>query len=122
MGELLGSRGAEEISVFQADEAGNGTNPLRLPSSPKVIPAQAETPADTVTATDADPDLVESCVEVAVMIAVSAPVLGGVKVIPVPELTPVVELNVPPADGLMERFTVFVNAPVPVTVGVQVVV
>jgi hypothetical protein len=47
-------------------------------------------------------------------------VLGGAKVIPVPELTPVVELNVPPADGLMERFTVFVNAPVPVTVGVQV--
>jgi len=116
----LGSMGAAEISVFHADEAGNGMNPLRLPPFPKPIPAQAETPVDTVTAIDAEADLVESCVEVAVMVAVSVPELGGVKVIPVPELTPVVELNVPPADGLMVRFTVFVNAPVPVTVGVQV--
>jgi hypothetical protein len=87
---------------------------------PKLIPPQVTPPVDVVTATVAEADLAESCVEVAVMIAVSAPVFGGVKVIPVPEVTPVVELSVPPADGLMERFTVFVNAPVPVTVGVQV--
>jgi hypothetical protein len=56
------------------------------------------------------------------MVAVSAPVLGGVKVTPVPEATFVDVLKVPPPVGLTERFTVFVKAPVPVTVGVQLAV
>jgi hypothetical protein len=63
---------------------------------------------------------VESCVEVAVMVAVSAPVEAGVNVTAVPEATLVELLRLPPAVGLMERFTVLVKAPVPVTVGVQV--
>jgi hypothetical protein len=66
--------------------------------------------------------LVESCVEVAVIVAVSAPVFGGVKITPVPEVTAEVALSVPAAVGLTETFTVFANVPVPVTVGVQVVV
>ena len=57
--------------------------------------------------------------EVAVIVTVSGGVPAGVKVIPVPELTPVVALSVPSADGDMDKLTVFVNAPVPVTVGVQ---
>ena len=56
------------------------------------------------------------------MVAVAAPVPAGVKVTAVPELTPEVELSVPANDGLTKRFTVLVNAPVPVTVGVQLVV
>jgi hypothetical protein len=75
-----------------------------------------------VTVTTNAPDLVASSVEVAVMVAVSAPVLGGVKVTPVPEATFAEVLNVPPPVGLTERFTLFVKAPVPVTVGVQVAV
>jgi hypothetical protein len=75
-----------------------------------------------VTVTVATPDLVESAVETAVMVGVAAPVKAGVKVTAVPELTPEVALNVPADAGLIERFTVFVNAPVPVTVGVQDVV
>ena len=62
---------------------------------------------DTVTVTGADPDLVESCVEVAVMVAVPAAV--GVK-------TPD-ELMVPPA---ADQVTAELNAPVPCTVAVQV--
>ncbi len=55
------------------------------------------------------------------MVAVSA-LLGGVKVTAVPEATPVELPSVPPPDGLIERLTVFVNEPVPVTVGVQLAV
>jgi hypothetical protein len=76
----------------------------------------------TVTAIVAEAVFVVSSVEVAVMVAVSAPELGGVNVIAVPELTLVDVLRLPPAVGLMERFTVLVKAPVPVTVGVQVAV
>jgi hypothetical protein len=65
--------------------------------------------------------LVESCVEVAVIVAVSAE-LGGVNVTAVPEATPVDALSDPAPDGLKERLTVFVNEPVPVTVGVQLAV
>jgi hypothetical protein len=75
---------------------------------------------DTVTVIGTESNFEESCVEVAVMIAVSAPEFGGVKTTPVPDVTPFVVLSVPPAVGLTERFTVFANAPVPVTVGVQV--
>jgi hypothetical protein len=55
-----------------------------------------------------------------VIVAVSAE-LGGVNVTDVPDATPV-ELLSDPADGLNERLTVFVNEPVPVTVGVQLAV
>lgn len=61
-------------------------------------------------------------VDVAVMVTESAPVLAGANVTGVPELMPVASLKVPAAVGLMERFTVLVNAPVPVTVGMQDVV
>ena len=67
-------------------------------------------------------DLVESAVEVALIVGVAAPLSAGVKVTGVPELTPEEALSVPAPAGLIERFTVFVNAPVPVTVGVQTVV
>ena len=59
--------------------------------------------------------------DVAVTVAVSA-VAGGVNVTAVPEATPVDELSVPPPEGLIERFTVLVKEPVPVTVGVQLAV
>jgi hypothetical protein len=75
-----------------------------------------------VTVTCAEPDLVESAVEVAVIVTVEAPVPAGVKVTLVPELTPVEALSVPEPDGAAERVTVFVKAPVPVTVGVQAAV
>jgi hypothetical protein len=75
---------------------------------------------ETLTVTVAAKNLLASCVEVAVMVAVSAPVFGGVKTTPVPVATAVEALSVPPPDGLIVRFTVFVNAPVPLTVGVQV--
>ncbi len=117
---LFGSSGAEAMFVFQAALDGNGTNPLRLASSPRLKPLHADAPVDTVTVIGADPNLVESCVDVAVMVAVSAPVFGGVKTTPVPEVTPVAALSVPAVVGLTVRFTVFANAPVPVTVGVQV--
>ena len=58
--------------------------------------------------------------DVAVIVAV--PVADALKVIGVPEATPDVALSVPIVAGETLRFTVFVNAPVPVTVGVQVVV
>lgn len=121
MVELLGSTAALDMSVFHAFEDGNGTNPLRLAMLPRLKPPHTAPPDVEPTTTVADAVLVESCVDVAVMVAVSAEP-GGVNVIAVPEATPVEELNVPPPDGLMERFTVFVNAPVPVTVGVQLAV
>jgi hypothetical protein len=80
----------------------------------------AEAPVEEVIATVAEPVFVGSCVEVAVMVAVSGGVPAGVKVMPVPELTPVVALKVPSAEGDTARVTVLVNAPVPVTVAVQV--
>jgi len=106
--------------VFQAAVDGNGTNPLRLAPSPRLMPLHADAPVETVTVIGAEPNLVESCVEVAVTVAVSAPELGGVKTTPVPDVTPVVALSVPADVGLTEKLTEFANAPVPVTVGVQV--
>lgn len=116
----MGSTGAAEISVFHAAVVGNGTNPLRLALLPRLMALHAEAPVEEVIATVAEPVLVGSCVEVAVMVAVSGGVPAGVNVIPVPELTPVVALKVPSAEGDTASVTVFVNAPVPVTVGVQV--
>jgi hypothetical protein len=81
---------------------------------PHVGPAPA-----TVTVTVTGSYLVESSVDVAVMVGVSAPVFAGVKVTGVPEATLVVALRVPSAVGFTEIFTVFEYAPVPVTVGVQ---
>lgn len=118
--ELLGSSGALEMSVFQAFVDGNGTNPLRLAMLPRLKPLHTGPPVVVVTTTTAEAVFVESCVEEAVIVAVSA-VLGGVNVIAVPDATPVEALSVP-ADGLKERLTVFVNELVPVTVGVQVAV
>jgi hypothetical protein len=86
------------------------------------MPAHVGPAVATVTVTVTEADLVESSVEVAVIVAVSAPVFEGVKVTAVPEATFVAALIVPSAVGLTERFTVFVNDPVPVTVGVQVAV
>lgn len=110
------------MSVFQAVVAGNGTKPLRLALSPKLMPAQLGPAAGAVTVIGADWNFVESAVDVAVMVTVFAPELAGVKVTGVPELTPAALLRVPASAGLIERFTVLVKAPVPVTVGVQVVV
>jgi hypothetical protein len=62
------------------------------------------------TVTVADPDLVESSVEVAVMVAVPTDV--GVKR---PEL-----LTLPMLDGLTDQLMALLKLPVPVTVGVQV--
>lgn len=121
MVELFGSSGALEMSVFHAFVDGNGTKPLRLAMLPRAKLPQTGPPDVEVTATVVEDVLVASCVEVAVMVAVSA-VLGGVNVTAVPDATPVVLLSVPPPDGLMERLTVFVNEPVPVTVGVQLAV
>jgi hypothetical protein len=67
-------------------------------------------------------DLVASSVEVAVMVTVAFSVEAGVKVTAVPDATPDVALNAPAVVGPTERFTVFVYAPVPVTVGVQLAV
>ena len=110
------------MSVFQAVVAVNGRKPLRLALSPVLMPAQVGAAVDAVTVIGAELNFVESAIDVAVMVTESAPVFAGVKVTAVPELTPVAELSVPAAAGLRERFTVFVNAPVPVTVGVQVAV
>jgi hypothetical protein len=46
---LFGSTGAEAILVFQAAVDGNGTNPLRLPTSPRLMPLHVGPPVDTVT-------------------------------------------------------------------------
>jgi len=107
------------MSVFHAVVAGNGTKPLRLALSPTFMLEQLGPAVDAVTVIGAELNFVESAVEVAVMVTESAPVFAGVKVTAVPDLTPVVALNVPDAVGLRDRFTVFVKAPVPVTVGVQ---
>jgi hypothetical protein len=120
MAALLGSSGADEISVFHAVVEGNGTKPFKLALLPRLIAAQAEVPVEAVIATVAEADLVESSVEVAVIVTVSGDVPAGVKVTPVPEATPVAALSAPSAVGLKVRFTVLVKAPVPVTVGVQV--
>jgi hypothetical protein len=84
--------------------------------------AHVEPPVVEVTATVVDPNFVLSSVEVAVMVTVSGGVPAGVNVTPVPEATPVDVLKEPSAVGEIVRFTVLVNAPVPVTVGVQVAV
>lgn len=109
------------MSVFHAVVDGKGTNPLRLAMLPRLKPLQTGAPVVEVTTTTADAVLVESCVDVAVIVAVSA-VAGGVNVIAVPAATPAEALSVPPPDGLIERLTVFVNEPVPATAGVQVAV
>ncbi len=119
---LFGSRGAAEISVFQAVLDVNGRKPLRLALSPRLMFAQLGPAVDAVTVIGAEWNFVESAVEVAVMVTEFAPVLVGVKTTAVPELTLVALLSDPAAAGLMERFTVFAKAPVPVTVGVQDVV
>ena len=62
------------------------------------------------TVTVADPDLVESSIEVAVMVAVPADV--GVK-------TPAL-LTLPMLDGLTDQLMELLKLPVPVTVDVQV--
>ena len=64
----------------------------------------------TVTVTVAEPDLVASCVEMAVTVAV--PVVAGVK-------TPAL-LTVPMLDGLTDQLTELLKVPVPMTVGAQV--
>ena len=58
--------------------------------------------------------------DVAVIVAV--PIADAPNVTDVPEATFDVALNVPTVVGETLRFTVFVNAPVPVTVGVHAVV
>lgn len=63
-----------------------------------------------LTETIAEPNLLESCVEVAVMVAV--PVVEGVKV-------PVVVTD-PMLDGLTDHVTAVLKLPVPVTVGAHV--
>ena len=119
---LLGATGAAEISVFHGEFDGKGTNPLRLAMFPRLMPAQLGVLPGTVTAITAVAVFVASSVEVAVMVAVSAPEVSGVNDTPVPEGRLVELLKLPPAVGLMERFTVLVKAPEPVTVGVQVAV
>ena len=63
----------------------------------------------TATVTVAEADLVESCVEVAVIVAV--PVAAGVKT---PEL-----LTLPMIDGLTFQVTALLKLPIPATVAVQ---
>ena len=63
-----------------------------------------------VTATFAEPKLVESCTDVAVMVAVPAD--AGVKI---PAL-----FTLPTLEGLADQLTELLKLPVPVTVGVQV--
>ena len=64
----------------------------------------------TTTVTGAEPDLVGSWVDVAIIVAVPAP--AGVK-------TPAL-LTAPIPEGLMDHVTAELKLPVPVTVGVQV--
>ena len=89
--------------MFHAVVDGNGTKPLRLALSPVLMPAQLGPAVATVTVIGAEWDLVESAVDVAVMVTEFAPVLAGVKVTAVPELTPDASLRVPAAAGLMEK-------------------
>jgi hypothetical protein len=119
---LFGSSGAEEMSVFHAVVAVKGRKPLRLALSPRLMPAQVGPAVEVVTVIGAEWDFVASAVDVAVTVTEVGPVFAGVKVTGVPELTAVASLKVPAVAGLMEKFTVFANAPVPVTVGVQVAV
>jgi len=119
---LFGSSGALEMSVFHAVVDVNGRKPLRLALSPRLMPAQLGPAVGVVTVIGAAWDFVGSAVDVAVMVTELAPVFAGAKVTGVPELTAVASLRVPAAAGLMDRFTVFANAPVPVTVGVQAAV
>jgi hypothetical protein len=121
MVELFESSGALEMSVFHGFEDGNGTKPLRLAMLPRLKPPQTAPPLVVeLTMTVADAVLVESWVEVAVKVAVSAEP-GGVNVTAVPDATPVELLSDPP-EGLTDKLTVLVNEPVPVTVGVQLAV
>jgi len=119
---LFGSTGAAEISVFQGLVDGKGTNPFRLALLPKLMLPHVGAPVEEVIAMVVEPLLVESCGEVAVIVTVTGGVPAGVKVRLVPELTPVVALSVPSAEGDTDRVTVLVNAPVPVTTGVHVAV
>jgi hypothetical protein len=86
------------------------------------MPAQLGPAVDAVTVIGAAWDFVGSAVDVAVMVTEFAPVFAGVKMTGVPEVTAVASFSAPAVTGLMDRFTVFANAPVPVTVGVQVAV
>jgi hypothetical protein len=115
----LGSSGAEEMSVFHAVVAVKGRKPLRLALSPRLMPAQLGPAVDVVTVMGAELCFEASAVDVAVMVTEFAPVLAGVKMTGVPDVTAVASFSVPVAMGLMEKFTVLANAPVPVTVGVQ---
>lgn len=104
---LFESSGALEMSVFQAFDDGNGTNPLRLATLPRLMPPQLRPLPAAVTAMVADEVFVVSCVETAV--TVTLPVLEvGVNVTAVPEATAELALSEPPDDGLRERLTVFV--------------
>jgi hypothetical protein len=66
-------------------------------------------PGNALTITVAEPDLVESCVDVALMVAV--PVDVGVK-------TPAL-LTLPMLEGLTDQVTALLKLPVPITVGAQ---
>lgn len=110
------------MSVFHAVVAVNGRKPLRLALSPRLMFAQLGPAVAAVTVMGTEWNLVASAVEVAVRVTEFAPVLAGVKMTAVPEVTLVALLRVPAAAGLRERFTVLVKAPLPVTVGVQEVV
>jgi hypothetical protein len=70
----------------------------------------------------AELNFVASAVEVAEIVAIPAPLLAGANVVAVPDFTPEVALKVPADAGLTDMLTVLVNAPVPATVGVHVVV
>jgi hypothetical protein len=76
----------------------------------QTIATEVMVEAGLLTATFAEPALVVSCVEVAVMVAV--PVAVGVKT---PEA-----LTEPIVEGLTDHVTALLKLPVPVTVGVQV--
>jgi hypothetical protein len=83
------------------------------------MPAQLEPGVDEVTEIGAEWNFVESAVDVAVTVTEFAPVLAGVNVTAVPDLTAVVALSEPADAGLIERFTVLMKTSVPVTVGVH---
>jgi hypothetical protein len=72
------------------------------------MPLHAGPAVAVVTVMGTESNLVESSVEVAVIVTDSAPVFAGVKVTAVPEAAPDAALRVPAVVGLRERFTVFV--------------
>jgi hypothetical protein len=74
------------------------------------LTATAVIVGETFTVTTELPDFVESCVELAVIVAVPAP--AGVK-------TPAL-LTTPIPEGLTDHVTDVLKLPVPVTVGVHV--